>query len=28
LGEVVRCIPEPDGTWIVYVGVKRSMLIV
>jgi hypothetical protein len=27
-GEVLRCIPEPDARWIVYVGVQRSLLIV
>jgi hypothetical protein len=28
LGEVQRCIPEPDTGWTVDVGVQRSMLIV
>ena len=28
LGEVLRCIPEPDTNWTVYVGVKRSIFIV
>ena len=27
-GEVLGCIPEPDMKWTVYVGIKRSMLIV
>lgn len=27
-GEVLRCLPEPDAQWAVYVGVKRSVLIV
>lgn len=27
-GEVLGCIPEPDAKWTVYVGIKRSMLIV
>lgn len=27
LGKVLRCIPEPDKKWSVYVGVTRSMLI-
>lgn len=28
LGKVLKCIPEPDMKWTVYVGVKRSMLVV
>jgi hypothetical protein len=28
LGKVLQCIPEPDAKWTVYVGVKRSILIV
>lgn len=28
LGKVLRCIPEPDMKWTVYVSVIRSMLIV
>jgi flagellar motor switch protein FliM len=27
LGEVLRCIPEPDATWTVDVSIKYSMLI-
>jgi hypothetical protein len=28
LGEVLRCVQEPDTTWTLYVTIKRTMLIV
>ena len=28
LGKVLRCTPEPDAKWTVYVAIIRSMLIV
>ena len=28
LGEVLRCISEPDAKWTVHVGIQRNMLII